>query len=91
MIVMNDFSGSVAPNNMPLLRKLLSVLAITTERELACAEAAALLDYYVELEARGEDVARLLPEINQHLRICPDCEEEHAALRAIIGSDPIPA
>ncbi|NUQ38048.1 MAG: hypothetical protein HUU23_09670 [Caldilineales bacterium] len=63
------------------------MLAITAERELTCEEAATLLDYYVDLEGRGEDVARLLPELAHHLRICPECEEEHAALAAIVAGE----
>lgn len=74
-------------NTPSLLKKLLYVLSITEERELTCPEADQLLDYYTELEQRGENVKGMMPQIAHHLRICPECEEEHQALKHIIGLD----
>jgi predicted anti-sigma-YlaC factor YlaD len=73
---------------MPLLSKLLRMLALTKERELTCSEVNELLDYYLELEQSGENVKALMPTMTQHLRICPECVEEYEALRQIIGKEP---
>jgi hypothetical protein len=60
--------------------KLLEMVEDTDEVEIACDEVFELLDQYVELEARGEDVAQLLPLVKRHLEKCHDCHEEYEAL-----------
>jgi len=47
-----------------------------------------MLDRYVELEARGEDVAHLFPPLMKHLERCKDCREEYEALRRIMQASP---
>lgn len=64
------------------------MLALTKERELTCMEVNELLDYYVELEQSGENVKALMPAMTQHLRVCPECKEEHEALKKITGIEP---
>lgn len=82
---MKHDTGTTRPN---LLQKLLHMLSLTEERELGCGEVFELMDYYVELEQAGENVQALLPQVAQHLRICPECAEEYEALRAIMKIDP---
>jgi len=64
------------------------MVADTDEVEISCDDVFELLDSYVELEARGEDVARLLPLVKKHLERCMDCREEFEALRRIIQASP---
>ena len=71
-------------NIQELWRKLLRMLALTQEREWTCSEVGEFMDYYVELELAGEDPQRVLPEVAQHLRICPECREEHDALMTML-------
>lgn len=91
---MNGNDTSASKTKMSLFQKLLRMLALTRERELTCAEVGELLDYYTELEKSGENVKSLMPAMAQHLQICPECEEEHQALRRILdlesgnGHDP---
>ncbi len=70
-----------------LWQKLLNTLSLTRERELTCNEAQDLMDSYVELELAGENPQIVLPEVSQHLRICPECREEHDALLKILKMD----
>ena len=70
-----------------LWQKLLRLLSLTEERELTCEETQALLDYYVDLELAGENPQALMPDVAQHLRICPECKEEHDALLKILEID----
>ena len=70
-----------------IVQDLLRMLANTEEQELTCEQCFAFLDYYVELEAAGADVERILPEVAQHLRVCTDCEEEYRALLQVIGAE----
>ncbi len=68
-----------------LWEKLLRMLSLTRERELTCNEAQDLLDIYVDLELAGKNPQQLLPDVSQHLRICPECREEHDALLKILA------
>jgi len=70
-----------------LWQKLLRTLSLTRERELTCNEAQDLMDSYAELELAGENPQVILPEVAQHLRICPECREEHDALLKILKMD----
>ena len=63
-----------------MMGKLLSMVENTDEVEIGCDDVYKLLDQYVELEARGEDVADLLPLVKRHLDKCRDCREEYEAL-----------
>jgi hypothetical protein len=63
-----------------VMGKLLRMVENTDEVEIPCDEVFELLDQYVELEARGEDVAHLLPLVKRHLDKCQDCREEYEAL-----------
>lgn len=67
-----------------MLDRLLRMVEDTDEVEISCDDVLELLDQYVELEARGEDVARLLPMVKKHLDRCHDCHEEYEALVRII-------
>ena len=67
-----------------MMGKLLQMVENTDEVEVGCDEAFDLLDEYVEAEARGDDVARLLPLVKRHLDKCRDCHEEYEVLLRII-------
>lgn len=66
------------------MQKMMTMLANTEEQELTCDEVYALLDEFVELAARGEDVAALMPLVKHHLDMCPDCQEEYRVLEKIV-------
>jgi hypothetical protein len=78
-------SGTSAQSN-EMLDKLLQMVNDTDEVEISCDDVMALLDQYVELEARGEDVAHLLPLVKKHLDRCRDCHEEYEALVRIFAA-----
>ena len=63
-----------------MMESLINMLAITEEHEISCDDVHAILDQFTELEMRGEDVAHLMPLVQKHLDLCPDCGEEHEAL-----------
>jgi len=67
-----------------VLAKLMHMLEQTEEVELSCEDVFALLDQFAEMAARGEDVARLMPLMQQHLDMCPDCRQEYEALARIL-------
>lgn len=67
-----------------LIEKVLTMLSETQEEELPCDEVFAALDQAAELAARGEDVGKLMPLIQRHLEMCPDCREEFNVLKNIV-------
>ena len=68
----------------PLVEKLIKSLEVTHEEECACDEFHDLIDQYAETNIRGEDAARLMPLIKNHLEICNECCEEYDALLSIL-------
>jgi hypothetical protein len=58
----------------------LEMMAMTEDQELTCDEVHALIDQFAEMHLRGEDPSRLLPLVQRHLEMCPDCREEYEAL-----------
>ena len=63
-----------------MMVSLINKLAITEEHEISCDDVHEILDQFTELEMRGEDVSLLMPLVQKHLDLCPDCGEEHEAL-----------
>jgi len=63
-----------------MMASLINKLAITEEHEISCDDVHEILDQFTELEMRGEDVAHLMPLVQKHLDLCPDCREEHEVL-----------
>ena len=59
-------------------------LARTLPAEYSCAEVYELLDQFAEAQLRGENVAALLPLVQQHLDMCPDCRQEYEALLRVL-------
>ena len=64
----------------PALRPVLARIARTQAQELSCDEAYALLDVMADAVGRGEDTAALMPLVQHHLEMCPDCQEEFTVL-----------
>ncbi len=67
-----------------MMQKVLTMLSNTQEEELTCDQVFAALDQFTELAARGEDVSQLMPLIQHHLDMCPDCMEEYKVLENIV-------
>jgi hypothetical protein len=71
-----------------LLQKMLGQLENTQDVELTCDEVLELMDQFAEASLRGEDVARMMPLVQHHLTMCPDCREEYEALLRILKAAP---
>ncbi len=66
------------------IEALIKVLEMTQDAELSCDELHNLLDQFAEATLRGEDAEHLLPLVNHHLNLCPNCREEYEALLRIL-------
>jgi len=66
------------------MQKLMQMVSMTEEQELTCDEVFALVDQFAELVQQGQDASGLMPMVQKHLDLCPDCREEYESLLAMI-------
>ncbi|MEA2248968.1 MAG: hypothetical protein QOH46_3497 [Solirubrobacteraceae bacterium] len=57
------------------------------EPEVTCEACFEELDRYVDLERTGVDAEHAVPGMRAHLRGCPACAEDHAALHALLETE----
>lgn len=50
------------------------------KEEITCEELYIRLDQYVETEVHGQDPAKIMPLMREHLDVCSECCEEYEAL-----------
>ncbi len=85
--IFNWFKGRFGGSSDPGMKNVLEMIAHTQDRELLCDEVHALIDQFAEMKTRGEDPTRLMPLVQQHLDMCPDCREEYEALLEALHID----
>ena len=66
--------------------------ALTTHiDEISCADCFERLDRFVEMTLLGQEAAKAMPHVHDHLERCADCREEfHGLLDAIQAAAPRP-
>ena len=69
-------------------QKLIQMVEITQEIEFSCDDVYQILDQYTEMVYRGENAEKLMPLVEHHIEICPDCREEFEALLRILQASP---
>ena len=69
-------------------KKLIRMIENTQDIELSCDDVYQLLDQYTEVVAQGNDSKELMPLVEHHIDICPDCREEFEALLRILQASP---
>ena len=69
-------------------QKLINMIENTQEVEFSCEDVYNILDQYTELVYRSEDAAELMPLVEHHIEICPDCKEEFEALLRVLEASP---
>ncbi|WP_420631065.1 anti-sigma factor family protein [Candidatus Leptofilum sp.] len=75
---------AVPAMNQQNMVDLMHRLEKTLEGTYSCDEAYALLDEYVELVADNEEARQLMPLVETHLDMCPDCRDEFELLLQIL-------
>ena len=66
------------------LKTMVRGVARTQATEYSCDDTYRLLDEFTEAVAQGRDAAKLMPLVQQHLELCPDCREEFEALLRVL-------
>ncbi len=64
--------------------KFLNVLENLKHEGLTCSEMYEQLDEFVEREVKSHDAAKIMPLIQEHIDICPECCDEYEALLDIL-------
>lgn len=70
-------------NDRELLRGMLGPAG----EEVGCDECFDYLNQYVERKLAGEDMALVMPRIEQHLVGCPVCHDEEQSLLELLERD----
>ena len=78
--IFNWFKRRFGNSSDPGMMNVLEMISHTQNREILCNEVHALIDQFAEMKMRGEDPTHLMPLVQQHLDMCPDCREEYEAL-----------
>jgi hypothetical protein len=66
------------------IRGFLRALEDVRVQDVPCSQVFSRLDEYVEKELNGEDAARLMPLLREHLDLCQDCCDEYETLLAAV-------
>jgi hypothetical protein len=64
--------------------KFLQVLENIREEEMSCSEMYAHLDEFVEREVKSNDAEKIMPLIQEHIDLCPECCDEYEALLDVL-------
>ncbi len=67
-----------------VVKGFLRVLEKVREDDTTCDEVFVQLDEYVEKEVHGEDAAKLMPLLREHLDVCSHCCDEYEALLNVL-------
>ena len=85
--LMNRMRSITEESDMQLpaeFKKWIAMVEKTQDVEFSCEDVYRLLDQYTETVNRGEDAQKLMPLVEHHIEICPDCREEFEALLRIL-------
>jgi hypothetical protein len=64
--------------------KFLQVLENVRNEEMSCEEMYAQLDEFVEHELNSHNAAKIMPLIQEHIDMCPECCDEYQALLDVL-------
>jgi len=76
--------SAASGDSAAMAQKMVGMILHTAEVELTCDEVFELIDQFTEMAQRGENVAELMPLVQHHLMMCPDCREEYEALKRVL-------
>jgi hypothetical protein len=64
--------------------KFLQILEDIRREDMSCDNMYAQLDEFVEREVTARDAARIMPLIQEHIDMCPECCDEYQALMTVL-------
>jgi len=85
--IIQQIKSSFGPNQEiqdEIVLKFLQVLENVRNEELSCEQMYAQLDEFVEHEVNSHDAAKIMPLIQEHIDMCPECCDEYQALLDVL-------
>lgn len=78
----------MAPQEERLKRLLSAIFTVhQSDEQIDCETCSQQFECLVDMVNNGANLRELLPAVEEHLRCCPDCNEEFQALAAIIRAE----
>jgi hypothetical protein len=78
----------MAPQEDRLKRLLSAIFTVhQADEQIDCETCSQQFECLVEMVNNGANLRELLPAVEEHLRCCPDCNEEFQALMAILRAE----
>ena len=64
--------------------KFLKILESVREEDMSCSEMYERIDEFVEREVKAHDAEKIMPLIQEHIDMCPECCDEYEALLDVL-------
>lgn len=68
------------------VESIVKQLGLTCESELNCTECLQNVSEFAERQLANQPIDEAISKVEQHLALCPDCQEEYLALVKILKS-----
>jgi DNA-binding transcriptional MerR regulator len=86
--IIQNIKGKISPQQQlqdEVVIRFLKILDRVREEEMSCEEMYEQLDEFVEQEVQSKQASStLMPLIQEHLDMCPDCCDEYEALLTVL-------
>jgi DNA-binding transcriptional MerR regulator len=86
--IIQNIKGKISPQEQlqdEVVIRFLKILDRVREEEMSCEEMYEQLDEFVEQEVQSKQASStLMPLIQEHLDMCPDCCDEYEALLTVL-------
>jgi DNA-binding transcriptional MerR regulator len=86
--IIQNIKGKISPQEQlqdEVVIRFLKILDRVREEEMSCEEMYEQLDEFVEQEVQSKEASStLMPLIQEHLDMCPDCCDEYEALLTVL-------
>jgi hypothetical protein len=67
-----------------VILKFLQILESVRKQDMSCDQMFIQLDEFVDQEVNSHDAAKLMPLIQEHIDMCPECCDEYQALLTVL-------
>lgn len=84
---MTEMERAMPPHDERLKRLITAIFNVHQTEMIDCQTCADQFDCLIDLVNQGAKLRDLLPAVEDHLRCCPDCNEEFQALAAILRAE----
>ena len=77
----------MARQDEQICKLITAIFAVHQSETIDCETCSAQFECLVDMVNSGAQMRDILPAVEEHLRCCPDCDEEYQALLTIIRAE----